>query len=180
MFPHQHTAAFICTSRSPAVCFALIFIPSSKSLQQLQYLYVLWGTIGFQFRALAPCEMSPEKFNRKASTQTYSNEQPRPRSTPPLSPPTLLSSLRPLPLTLFLPLLELSPLFLPALPLRTPSLLCSCETSCVCELLAPVCWEEFYVCARRLVCFSKWRWSGAVHQWSWLQTGGDWDLCFLT
>lgn len=102
-----------------------------------------------------------------------------PLSTPLLSPPTFPSSLQPLPLSPSLSPLELSPLFLPALPLSTSTPLSSCENSvymCVCTKSSRVRVKKSFMCVHRVVCFSKWSWSAAVHQWSWLQTGEYSDL----
>lgn len=77
-------------------------------------------------------------------------------STPLLSPPTFSSSLcSSLPLTPSP--LELSPFFQAFSPSEH---FCSSQWKLCACVLRVLC-----------VCFSKWSWSAAVHQWSWLQSG---------
>lgn len=99
-------------------------------------------------------------------------------STPSLSPPTFTPPHPPsTPPSLFLSLtpLELSPLFLPALPLSTQSVQLLWKL-CVCQSSSRVCVKKSFMCVYRAMCFSKWHWSAALHQWNWLQTGEYSDL----
>lgn len=96
----------------------------------------------------------------------------------PFHSPPFTASVQPLPPSLALSPLELSPLFLPSLPLSTSTPLSSCENSLnVCVWTPRVCVLRRVLCVCiGVVCFSKWSRSAAVHQWSWLQTGEYSDL----
>lgn len=96
---------------------------------------------------------------------------PRPSSHLPPFPPLLNSSL--------LPSLPpgLSPLLNSAHSFRLLCLNTSAQLLwklgarvCVCANPLRVSVKQSFMCVHRAVCFSKWSWSAAVHQWSWLQT----------
>lgn len=167
---------------------------SQACTKVIQFLLLYWGLMSlieineshwWQWETIKKKKVSPRDQHRYTVVQHILRTtqcMSLPLSTPLLLPPTFPSSLQPLPLSLPLSPLELSPLFLPAHPLSTSTLLSSCENSacvCVCVNSSRVCVKRSFMCVHRVVCFSKWRWSVAVHQWSWLQTGEYSDLTAL-